>query len=261
MSNTPVRAAAEGMPAINRRRLLLGLAAASTAAAVTVAPRAHSATIAENPELVRLGNAFPAIAEEHRAAKEARSKIINKWSKLWPSAPDEILIGGSHGRVIERDLTGCGVYRNGKTVGIVTCDDLDWYIGRAKRILKGKSIDKRAVCGLPNRASWELHLDELVAEYGVAAKYEAEQTRILKASGYKAANERRTKASTALVAAVDAIMAQPETTMAGIVIKAQALAAWGRYADQWERYLTKEAAAWAPSLAAAVLRLAGEAQA
>ncbi|TPK70288.1 hypothetical protein FJ930_18355 [Mesorhizobium sp. B2-4-15] len=259
MPNTSVRAAAEGLPTLNRRRLLLGLAAASTAAAaVTVAPHAHSAAIQENPELVRLGNAFPAIAEEYRVAKNARSKIVKKWSKLWPSAPDEILTGRSHGRVTERDITGHGIYRNDKLVGIDSCDDLDWYIDQAERILKGKSIDKRKIHGR-DREGWEAHLDELVAEYTVAAKYEAEQARILKASGYKAADERKSMATKALVAAIDAIMALPETTMAGVMIKAQALQAWG-HADRWERLLTPEAAAWAPSLAATVLRLAGEAQ-
>lgn len=44
MPNTAVRAAAEGLPAINRRKMLLGLAAASTAAAaVTVATPAPAA--------------------------------------------------------------------------------------------------------------------------------------------------------------------------------------------------------------------------
>lgn len=44
MPNTSVRAAAEGMPNVNRRNLLLGAAAISTAAAVImVAPYAHAA--------------------------------------------------------------------------------------------------------------------------------------------------------------------------------------------------------------------------
>lgn len=114
MPNTTVLAAAEGLPEINRRRLLLGLAAASTtAAAITMAPSAHSATPDENPELVRLGNAFAAIADEYRTASDARNAIIDKWSKVWPLAPDEIILDRQYDahNAIERDITGSGLYR------------------------------------------------------------------------------------------------------------------------------------------------------
>lgn len=262
MPNISVRAAAEGMPALNRRRLLLGLAAASAAAAAfTVAPAAHSATPVENPELVRLGNAFAAIADEYRAARDARIAIIEKWSKVWPLAPDEIISDRQYGNdPIERDLTGSGLHRKGanRPLAIYTCDELDWYLTRAKRILKGKTIDKRAVGGLPDRAAWEDGLDQLVAEYTAAAKYEAEKARILRASGYEAANRRKEAAAKALIEAIDSIMAQSETTMAGVMIKAQALAGWGLVQD-WQRLLTPQAAAWGPALGASVLRMAGEA--
>ncbi|TPN58621.1 hypothetical protein FJ976_01540 [Mesorhizobium sp. B1-1-9] len=261
MPNT-VQAAAEGMPEVNRRRLLLGLAAASTAAAAcTVATAAHSAAPVENPELVRLGNTLAAIADEYRAARDARIAIIDKWSKVWPLAPDEIISDRQYGNgPIERDITGSGLYRKGaaRCLVIYTCDDLDWYLTRAKRILKGKTIDKRSVGGLPDRDAWEDALDRYAAEYTAAAKYEAEKARILKASGYEAADRRKEAAATALINAIDGIMAQPETTMAGVMIKAQALAAWGLVTD-WQRLLTLQAPAWGPALGASVLRIAGEA--
>ncbi|RWP23780.1 MAG: hypothetical protein EOR01_07795 [Mesorhizobium sp.] len=261
MPNTTVRAAAEGMPEINRRRLLLGLAAASTAAAaVTVAP-AHSAALADNPELVRLGGGLAAIAEEYRIAVAERKAIIKEWSRVWPVAPDEIISDRQYGSgPIERDITGTGIWRPGskdRALVIVTCDDLEWELTRAKRILKGKSIDKRSVGGLPDRAAWENELDAIVAQYTAASKYEAEKARVLKASGYEAANERKHAAADALIGIINDIMAQPETTMAGVVIKAQALAQWGLVSD-WQRY-TIASADWGPALAASVLRLAGEA--
>lgn len=152
------------------------------------------------------------------------------------------------------------MFRKGasKCLVIYTCDDLDWYLNRAKSIVKGKTIDKRPVAGLPNRAAWEEGLDRLVAERTAAAKYEAATARILKASSYKAANERKRAAAKALIEAVDSIMAAPETTMAGVMIKAQALASWGLVND-WQMHFTTQAAAWGPSLGASVLRLAGEA--
>jgi hypothetical protein len=152
-----------------------------------------------------------------------------------------------NGRVAQRQGT---VARNW------SCDDLEWELNRAKSILKGKTIDKRSLGGLPDRAAWEEALNELVAQYTAAAKYEAEKAHILKASGYTAANQRQRAASKALIAIIDQIMKQPETTMAGVVIKAEALAAWGLVAD-WEQYLTMQSAHWGPALAASVLRLAG----
>lgn len=259
MPNTSVLAAAEGMPEINRRRLLLGLAAASTAAAVvTVASHAHAAPT-ENPELVRLGNDFPAVATEYNSALAALTCIINEWSTVWPLAPDEIL-ANRQSTTMERDITGSGLYRKGASYPryILTCEDLDWELKRAKSVLKGRTIDKRPLGGLPNRAAWEDALDEMVADYTVAAKYEAEKARILKASGYESARHRKDMAARALINAIDVIMAQPETTMAGVVIKAQALAAWGDV-EHWQRLLTPQAVGWGTMLSSSVLRLAGEA--
>ncbi|PAP94540.1 hypothetical protein [Mesorhizobium wenxiniae] len=263
MPNTSVRAAAEGMPAINRRRLLLGLAAASTAAAaVTVAPEARSGQISENPELLRLGNEFPAVANEYRSALAALNAIVNKWSKVWPVAPDEIIAARQFdgaGNTMERDITGHGLcHATGRPRYIYSCENLDWELKRAKSILKGKTIDKRALGGLPNRAAWEDELDVLVAQYTAAAKYEAEKARVLAASGHDAADRRKAAAAQALIGAIDAIMAQPETTMAGVVIKAQALAAWSAV-EKWQRILTPQAVGWGSTLSASVLRLAGEA--
>ncbi|CAH2402368.1 hypothetical protein [Mesorhizobium escarrei] len=63
MPNTTVRAAAEGMPDVNRRRLLLGLAATSTAAAVAAALAAAS-TIIDATAAPSVADAIPATAEK-----------------------------------------------------------------------------------------------------------------------------------------------------------------------------------------------------
>ncbi|QND60981.1 hypothetical protein [Mesorhizobium huakuii] len=65
-------------------------------------------------------------------------------------------------------------------------------------------------------------------------------------------------AAKALIDAIDGIMAQTEATMAGVMIKAPALAAWGLVQDR-QRLLTPQAAAWGPALGASVVRMAGEA--
>lgn len=59
MPNTHVRAAAEGMPDVNRRRLLLGLAAVSTAAAAAAAFTIIDATAAPS-----VADAIPATREK-----------------------------------------------------------------------------------------------------------------------------------------------------------------------------------------------------
>ncbi|WP_143748325.1 hypothetical protein [Mesorhizobium carmichaelinearum] len=88
MPNTTVRAAAEGMPDVNRRRLLLGLAAASTAAvALAVAPHAHATSDQPSSKLPGLEAAFylewnklRAMEPDHAAAErryfEERAKLV-----------------------------------------------------------------------------------------------------------------------------------------------------------------------------------------
>ncbi|RWN31739.1 hypothetical protein [Mesorhizobium sp.] len=51
MPNTTVRAAAEGMPDVNRRRLLLGLAAGATATGATAPALAAASTAAQQLDL------------------------------------------------------------------------------------------------------------------------------------------------------------------------------------------------------------------
>ncbi|RWK81604.1 MAG: hypothetical protein EOR45_31935 [Mesorhizobium sp.] len=90
MPNTTVRAAAEGMPDVNRRRLLLGLAAASTAAAaLAVAPPAHSAVLGEHPdaELFRLEQEMDKASAAMNRALKACQRIDRKCDKLFPPNP------------------------------------------------------------------------------------------------------------------------------------------------------------------------------
>src|SRR5688572_12605985 len=93
MPNNTVQAAGEVMPAMNRRSLLRGLAAASIAAGGSSVASASTfvPVPAENDELLRLGNELPAVTAEFYAARERRRAILAEWSQRWPVAPDEIL--------------------------------------------------------------------------------------------------------------------------------------------------------------------------
>ncbi|RWP32230.1 MAG: hypothetical protein EOR04_33120, partial [Mesorhizobium sp.] len=119
MPNTTVRAAAEGLPAINRRRMLLGLAAASTAAAAITAASAAGCASVENPELVRLGNRLPEAAAEYRAALEEIEWIAAEWKHRWPLAPDEITWPRGDYTNGERDIAGRFLRRPGEELRCV----------------------------------------------------------------------------------------------------------------------------------------------
>ena len=261
MPNTSVRAAAEGMPEINRRRLLLGLAAASTAAAtVTVATDAMPA---ENLELLRLADTVSDVEAEFVSARDARRAIVAEWSPRWPALPSAIVgtrLGGYSD--IARDLVGDTINGPANKFGethslkIATVESVEWYQERARRVLKGRGIDKRKLHGM-DRAGWEDHLAYLDRVSAVAARYEAKCKKVRAASGIVAATERRRAAFAALTELTHIIMAQEPVTMSGIVAQAQALAAFGRHADAWDVAFVPGASTWGTELAANVLRLAG----
>ncbi|RWJ41578.1 hypothetical protein [Mesorhizobium sp.] len=96
MPNNHVRAAAEGMPAINRRRLLnltgAGLALAATSAAVrNVSAAAMPDAPAEHPdaELFALDKEMEEVHARMEAASEANSTLSDKIEALLPPRPPE----------------------------------------------------------------------------------------------------------------------------------------------------------------------------
>lgn len=94
MPNTHVRAAAEGMPAINRRRLLnltgAGLALAATSATLGKASAAPiDAALSEHPdaELFRLDQEMEEAHARMERASEANSRVSDKIEALLPPRP------------------------------------------------------------------------------------------------------------------------------------------------------------------------------
>lgn len=248
MPNTSVRAAAEGMPDVNRRRLLLGLASASAVAATVSIPQAD-ATPLENPELIRLGNELPELERECLEAEASVKSILKEWRPLWPSAPDAIVVrfGGNN---LERGLSGWALTRPGEAtpLHVLTAKEFGWDIEFHERQLASKRIrsEKR-------RASIHGKIKEIERKITIAKKYEAECARIEKASGIRAAQQRETAAARALTQHVDAIMAQQETTMGGLMIKAQAMSAWSNV-PRCGLFLSY-AGEWGPKLGASIIRL------
>jgi hypothetical protein len=78
----------------------------------------------------------------------------------------------------------------------------------------------------------------------------------MKQSGYKASKTAREIAMRNLGDAVSEAVALPAVGMAGVMIKAQALAAWGRYADALWNMSYPGALTWGSDMARSVLKVA-----
>lgn len=238
----------------SRRRMLLGIAAASAAAAV---PAARAGASLENPELVRLAEELPAVEARYIAAREEREDIRRVWSSKWPLAPDEIAEprrwrgSGYH---CERGLEGGALIREGEEHPryLTTAADLECQVERAGWVLKGKRLRRRNVAGM-NRQEWETELAEAERLHAIAARYEAEIASIKKESNYESASKHAAATAEALEAHVSAIMTQPELSMDGLIIKAQALAAWGKVEPLY-RIPYRHGQDWHGQIAASILR-------
>lgn len=249
-------------PALDRRRLLLGLAAASSVAALpSIAATSPEAAVTENPTLVHLGDMLPAIAAEHIAAVKAETSIIAKWSARWPLAPDALIKPYRDDSAMERALTDSALTRPGRQwpVPVITAAEIQHDIDGIRLALRRKRRDAfgpinwRGIKLVPDQ--WELDLAERGKLLAIAEQYEADKAAVLDASGYVLAHARTKAARRALGDLVAEIMAQPDATMLGVVVKAQALAAWGN-TDLLTRWSTPESHRWEGQLAASVLRLA-----
>ena len=248
-------------PEINRRRLLLGLAAASTigAAAAVVAVSAVTAAEIENPELVRLGDALVGIEAAYLNAAAVAAAVLAEWSPKWPAAPEALLNGCRDRDNLERDLTGQGIIRPGHQYckSVLTAEECRDQVAYIEDVLT-KTLPKAKRWRAAGRAEWEASLVEWQERHRLAVDYEQEKAAILELSAYRHAADAVSAARSTLERTVTEIMAQPESTMSGVIIKAQALAAWGKV-DQFSRFFHVNSTVWGTELANAVLRLAGKA--
>ncbi|MEX0282117.1 MAG: hypothetical protein AB3N13_13120 [Arenibacterium sp.] len=238
----------------DRRRVLLGLAAASTAAA---APKTADA-VSEKPELIRLADALPALVDSYTAQRDAVAQIVQDAAKVWPQAPREIVYF-FEGSKPETDVRGAGISRvvfgrgNFSQVwNYGTPDAFRQQIAQHKakiaRIMKTKS--KR---GLRSEKMW---LARMEVALPLSEKYCSEIETIRTASGYKPARENLTVAQEALKEHIAAIMEHQPRTMEGVVIQAQAIQAWQQVAPI-QRHLDLDAMKWPARMAASVLAQGG----
>lgn len=238
---------------LDRRRLLLGLAAASTAAAAPAV--AGVAPVLENPELLRLADLLPAALAERAAATAHKAAVVAEWSPAWPIAPDAICDGYATGfsTIGETGLTGAPMLANGERPPLpphgLTGREWSEHVDKCRAdpaahyprvVMSAKWLaSRRDDCLKKLRRQRPKHplspvqvaeLETLAGDYSqkaaLAAAYETECARIKAASGYAAAVARDKAAFDALAKLVGEIITAPAETMAGVIVKAQALAAW-----------------------------------
>lgn len=236
--------------ALSRRNLLLGLAASATAATVADAAVAPQ----ENPELLAMADALPAVVAEYVAARENVRAIVAEWSPQWPVPGEEIIRHGD-GCKDYRGLDGRGIALPYFNSGITRMPQIgtpehfaasaDYHAIQADRILaKGGKRNLKFHRGWAERER---------AAIDPARAFWAEIDRITAASGIEAAQSREVEAAKGLVQSVERIMAADEWTIAGAVIKAQALGAWAEL-DRHIRLLSMRDSDWAQSLATSILK-------
>jgi len=259
MLNASVRAAATGLPAaiFNRRRMLLGLAAASTAAATASAAAGPTPTAPENPDLLRLAEDLPGLVDRYHAAWNHQRDTKAKWSPLWPSAPDEITQPGSKAARggWEETFEGAALQRPNEEHPrqLIPSYSFRWQVRRGERALRSKRLRTTGSTDGMNSAEWEAALAEDKRCLALAEAYESETKRVREASGYDASWKAHHAATDALADHVARIMAEPDHTMEGLIIKAEALEAWNSV-EWWQRAFKPAAADWHGKIAASILR-------
>ena len=240
--------------ASNRRQILLGLAAAATTAATPAAGK--TAISAENPELLKLAGDLPRLHAEYIDAHGAERRIFREAMANWPRAPKEIrsLLGGK----LEMDVRNVGITWPDCTrmARLGTPDCFRDEIRRGKREVERIVATFNSPIRRDNAVAFETRkIAEAEIAIPLAERYWAECDSIKSTSGYEAATALLTAARTALCARVDAIMRAPETSLMGVVIKAQALEAWSEVGPLF-RALSPGADKWGGMIAASIMRQA-----
>lgn len=258
MLNATVRAAASGLSStlFDRRRMLLGLAAASTAAATPVAVVASAP--AENATLLRLAGKTGALAQAYRDTEAARAAIVAEWEPQWPSVPKEIETRHESGEVAY-DLEGLwpAKFTKYRTAAELRKSAAEYRTPRQYR--KGTSartIAKDAVW-------WEKLAQRTEAEAVLSEMYCAERVRIREACGIIPARAKEQAARAAFIGHVASVMEIDPVTMSGVIIQAEALEAFravpALHRGEFSMEMLKALPEWGERLAASILRIASAA--
>jgi hypothetical protein len=236
----------------NRRKMLLGLAAASTAAATGTTGKSAPQ---EADELLTLADGLGETLEAYKRADERVHQIVREWAPHWP-APDMRIVRYGADCKAHRDILGRGVETEWAK-GIMRVQDLgtpehfeesarqEWALYDHKMQTKSKRGAKTA----------KSFAERDAALIEPARSYWSQVERITEASGIEAAKVARSEALEALRKLVGQIVLFREKTVTGLIIKAQAMQAWESI-EPFYRSVNLDGQAWAEAMTATVLRQA-----
>lgn len=262
MTNDATRANAQALPEINRRRMLLGLAAASTAAATATV--ATTATLAENPKLLALAIELPGVAAAYHAINDEYRATYENWDAKTPWAPDELTTAGTgwpndvpdQPGEPEMKVLGGFLWRQGEDFPrriILKAWQIDRQIREARRAKRRA----KKVASMADFMTAEIEIARLKKLYNTAATYER-QFREVQAQArawHKEAYPLKDARHEALEKHVAAIMDEPDATMEGLIIKATALAEWDKCGKRYtDRLALRHGQNWHGQIAASILR-------
>jgi hypothetical protein len=223
---------------IDRRKLLLGLAAASTAAATATA--ASAAVQEENAELLRLGDELPSVEDAYIAARNLSNASRDKYEPLWPKAPRSLNSGWPHDNW--RYWTSEDSFIGWKT---------DRKIYTSYGLREGvEKLRQQQKYGRGDQAE----IDRLEKLIPIAERYEAKCHRIRRESNYQALDSAAHAAAKNLVMLIGSIMACKDKTIEGLMIKAQALSAFDGMAPCDKSNAIFEPYDWAGQIADSIVR-------
>ncbi len=235
-----------------RRQMLLGLAAASTAAATGTA-NANTGQPAENAELIQMGDQLDGKLQRYLVARDQKRAIIKKWSPQWPTPSEEIISFGQHSKRY-RGIDGAGIpfdrgFGEPSTVELGTPESF-----RASYEHHKAEYERKMATKSQRGAKFEkCRMERSRAAIAPSEAYWNEVERITEVSGIESAAKAKTEAMDALRDLVGDIIQCREKTVAGLVIKAQALQAWSQV-DKFYQMVNPKAADWAAEMAATIVR-------
>lgn len=240
-----------------RRAMLAALAASTAAAAANASPGA-----AENPELVKLADQIEPTLSAYLDAEKQVKSIMAEWQ---PKAPEPPMVERPDGYndTIVRFGEGARTYSDiaGKPIPIQRTPDWRQVVefGTAEEFAASAASHRaeakrrsrfKTQRGMKGELRWAENEE---AKIEPARQYWTEFDRVVAQSGIDTAKAELEAKRTALHDLVGRIMHFEETTTEGLIIKAQALAAWHKV-DRFYVTLDPDAFAWAGAFNATVLR-------
>ena len=238
-----------GNSEVSRRALLLCLAAASTVAAVAVAPEARgeettitTAARVENPELVAAYDNFQAACIELKAAVNDLEWLADEYRHRWPLAPEELLLNANAQEnrfstvVAERDIIGRFLLRDTsvltKRLASSFRESTPKTCFTLRTTEKARELLERWQQHVPtgrtekslarNQAFREEAIRDCERDLAIAARYEEETSRLRKEAGADVAIKRVKDANEKVNATAAEVSFLPALTLEGLWMKASA---------------------------------------